>query len=98
MADGKWVMTEDDSRRVDLSHKESNNLNLKDLPNYGQQRAVDNRDGGSELRCAFCGSDNLQTGFGGYGEGFGYQSYKCRDCGGSTDFVYKDEIEKFFAG
>ena len=96
MADGKWVMTEDDSRRVDLSHKESNDLNLRALPNYGQQCAVDNRSGDAELKCALCGSDNLQTGFGGYGEGFGYKSYKCRACGGTTDFVHKDEIGKYF--
>ena len=63
MADGKWVMTEADSKRVDLT---------------------------------FCGSDDLQSGFGGCGEGFGYRSFKCRSCGGTTDFVYKDNIGKYF--
>ena len=29
-------------------------------------------------------------------EGFGYKSFKCRTCGGTTDFVYKDEAGRFF--
>ena len=96
MADGKWVMSDEDARRVDLSFKKSNTLSLRDLPNYGQQKAVDNRSGSADLKCAFCGSEDLQSGFGGCGEGFGYKSFKCRKCGGTTDFVYKDEIGKYF--
>jgi hypothetical protein len=96
MADGKWVMTEDDARRVDLSHEEQNITDLRKLPNYGQHRAVDDRRGDAKLKCAFCGSEDLQTGFGGCGEGFGYKSFKCRACGGTSDFVFKDEHGKFF--
>ena len=104
MADGKWVMTEEDSRRVDLTHSGSGLQNMRDLPNYGLHRAVDDRegeatadrDGSTALKCAFCGSGDLQTGFGGFGEGFGYKSFKCRACGGTTDFVYKDEAGRFF--
>ena len=96
MADGKWVMTEDDARRVDLSFSGSGRLEIRDLPNYGQRSAVDDRSGNAEKKCAFCGSDDLQSGFGGCGEGFGYRSYKCKRCGGATDFVYKDYIGKCF--
>ena len=96
MADGKWVMTEDDARRVDLSHEEQNITDLRKLPNYGQHRAVDDRRGDAELKCAFCGSGDLQTGFGGCGEGFGYRSFKCMACGGTSDFVFKDKHGKFF--
>ena len=49
MADGKWVMTEDDARRVDLSHEEKSITDLRKLPNYGQHRAVDDRRGDAEL-------------------------------------------------
>ena len=97
MADGKWVMTEEDSKRVDLTFSGSGRQNMRELPNYGQHMAVDDRNGAAEMKCAFCGSRDLQSGFGGCGEGFGYRSYKCKACGGATDFVYKDEIEKFFA-
>jgi len=89
-------MNEDDARRVDLSFEKSNTMNLRDLPNYGQQKPVDNRSGNAKLKCALCGLGDLQSGFGGCGDGFGYKSYKCRSCGGTTDFVYKDEIGKFF--
>lgn len=95
MADGKWVMTEDDARRVDLSFSGQDRQELKDLPNYGQRRAVDDRAGDAEMRCSFCGSDDLQSGFGGCGDGFGYRSFKCRVCGGTTDFVYKDENGRY---
>ena len=94
MADGKWVMTEDDARRVDLSFSGSADRSMRDLPNYGERRRVDNRSGDAEMVCAFCGSADLDAGFGGYGEGFGYKSYKCGKCGGTTDFVYKDEEGK----
>ncbi len=96
MADGKWVMTEEDARRVDLSFSGSDRMHLKDLPNYGRHKAVDDRSGNASVKCAFCGSADLQSGFGGFGEGFGYRSYKCRSCGGTTDFVYKDETGKYF--
>lgn len=91
MADGKWVMTDEDAKRVDLSFKGSARLDMRELPNYGQSKAVDDRDGKAIRKCAFCGSDDLQTGFGGCGEGYGYKSFKCRRCGGTTDFVYKDD-------
>ena len=96
MADGKWVMTEEDARRVDLSFSGSDRMHLKDLPNYGRHKAVDDRSVNAAVKCAFCGSADLQSGFGGFGEGFGYRSYKCRSCGGTTDFVYKDETGKYF--
>jgi hypothetical protein len=96
MADGKWVMTEEDSKRVDLSHNGRGLQDMHNLPNYGQHRAVDDRRSEAARICAFCGSDDLQTGFGGFGEGFGYKSFKCRACGGTTDFVYKDEKGRFF--
>ena len=96
MADGKWVMTDDDARRVDLTFSAADKQDLRALPNYGAARAVDDRLGTAIQQCAFCGSDDLQTGFGGCGEGFGYRSFKCRTCGGTTDFVYKDDIGKYF--
>ena len=73
MADGKWVMTEEDARRVDLTFRASAATDLRSLPNYGRSRAVDDRDGKAAVKCAFCGSDDLQTGFGGCGEGYGYR-------------------------
>ena len=96
MADGKWVMTEEDSKRVDLTHRGSGMQNMRDLPNHGLHKSVDDRDGKAALKCAFCGSEDIQSGFGGCGEGFGYRSFKCRACGGTTDFVYKDETGRFF--
>ena len=96
MADGKWVMTDEDAKRVDMTFSGSARTDLRELPNYGEQKAVDDRDGRAGKKCAFCGSEDLQTGFGGCGEGFGYRSYKCRKCGGTTDFVYKDNTGKFF--
>lgn len=94
MADGKWTMTEDDARRVDLSFSGSSGRNIRELPNYGKRIRIDDRDGRAEKVCAFCGSADLGAGFGGYGEGFGYKSYKCGKCGGTTDLVYKDDIGK----
>ena len=96
MADGKWVMTDEDAKRVDLSYNGSGRQDLRKLPNYGLHKAVDDRDGGAALKCAFCCSDDLQSGFGGFGDGFGYRSFKCRVCGGTTDFVYRDDIGKYF--
>ena len=96
MADGKWVMTEEDSRRVDLTFSGKPRQDLRRLPNYGQHRAVADRAGSAAERCAFCGSEDLQSGFGGFGEGFGYRSFICRVCGGTTDLVYKDETGKYF--
>ncbi len=96
MADGKWVMNEEDARRVDLSYSGSGLQDLRSRPNYGRHIAVDDRGCIAEKKCAFCSSARLQTGFGGYGEGFGYKSFMCTDCGGTTDFVYKDEIGKYF--
>ena len=96
MADGKWVMTEEDSKRVDLTYSGCSSKNMRELPNYGRHKAVDNRAGNAVMKCSFCGSEDLQTGFGGFGEGFGYKSFKCRSCGGTTDFVYRDEAGKYF--
>lgn len=96
MADGKWVMTDEDAKRIDLSFGVTARHDMRTLPNYGQHRIVDDRMNEARKRCAFCGSDHLEAGFGGYGEGFGYRSCKCADCGGTTDFVYKDEIGKYF--
>lgn len=95
MADGKWVMTDADSRRVDLTFSGSGKQNMRELPNYGKHRAIDDRDGKAEVKCVFCESTDLQSGFGGCGDGFGYRSLKCRSCGGTTDFVYKDDIGKY---
>ena len=36
MADGKWVMTEADSKRVDLTFSGSGRPDMRGLPNYGQ--------------------------------------------------------------
>lgn len=94
MADGKWTMTDDDARRVDLSFSRSADRRISDLQNYGQHKYVDNRDGNADVVCAFCGSRELEGGFGGLGEGFGYRTYRCSRCGGSSDFVYKDEDGK----
>lgn len=96
MADGKWVMTGEDAKRVDLSFSGTERIDLKGLPNYEKHKPIDDRKGKAVRICAFCGSDDLQTGFGGCGDGFGYRSYKCRVCGGTTDFVYKDDISKYF--
>lgn len=96
MADGKWVMTEEDMLRVDCTFDGQGKQDIKELPHYGQHKYVDDRDGHAVVKCAFCGSEEIQSGFGGCGEGFGYRSYKCNVCGGSTDFVYKDEIGKYF--
>ena len=95
MADGKWVMTDEDAKRVDLSFSGPGRKDMRDLPNHGEHRYVDDRCSDAALKCAFCGSDDLQSGFGGCGEGFGYRSFKCRVCGGSTDFVYRDDIGKY---
>ena len=102
MADGKWVMKDEDAKRVDLSFEGRDRVDMKKLPNFGKQLFIDARSGdannsvyGSE-KCAFCNSEELETGFGGFGEGFGYRSYKCTKCGGTTNFVYKDEIGRYF--
>ena len=94
MADGKWVMTDEDARRVDLSFGDRERIDLKSLPNFGKHLYIDNRTGDADLRCAFCDSAELETGFGGCGDGFGYKSFKCNICGGTTDFVYKDDKGK----
>lgn len=96
MADGKWVMTDEDAKRVDLSYRSREGRELRTLPNYGMNKYVDDRSGNAAAECAFCGSADLQSGFGGCGEGFGYRSFKCRSCGGTTDFIYKDESGKVF--
>jgi len=96
MADGKWVMTSEDAKRVDLTFSGEERIDLRKLPNYGKHQVVDDRDGKAERKCALCGSADLLTGFGGCGEGYGYSSMKCGSCGGTTDFVYKDDVGKYF--
>lgn len=96
MADGKWVMTEEDARRVDLTSGGHGRQDMRSLPNFGKHLPVDDRDGSASTKCVFCGSADLQSGFGGCGDGFGYRSCKCRVCGGTTDFVYMDIIGKYF--
>jgi hypothetical protein len=96
MADGKWVMTDEDMKRVDLTFGGKARQDVRRLPNYGQHIPVDDREGTAAKKCAFCVSDDLMSGFGGSGEGFGYRSYKCRACGGTTDLVYQDDAGKYF--
>lgn len=91
MADGKWTMTYEDAKRVDLSFNKTESIDLRSLQNFGKNLFIDNRNNEAELKCAFCNSNDLQSGFGGLGDGFGYKSYKCTKCGGTTDFVYKDD-------
>ena len=55
MADGKWVMTDEDSKRVDLTHGGTGLQNLRELPNYGMHKAIDDRDGETAAKCSFCG-------------------------------------------
>lgn len=92
MADGRWVMTNEELDGVVCNMNEQT---VTKLPHHGEHRPVDNRNRTAPQVCAFCGSDNLQGGFGGYGDGFGYQSFKCKECGGTTDFVYQDDVGHF---
>lgn len=93
MADGRWVMTETELNNVAGGFTRRDTENLE---NFGKHVQVDNRSGEAEKKCAFCGCDRLEAGFGGYGEGFGYHSFLCPKCGGSTDLVYKDEVGRYF--
>ena len=95
MADGRWVMTEDELNSTVCGFGSKNPINMRELPNYGKHIPVDNRNGEAQQVCAFCGSGNLITGLGGFGEGFGDKSSRCKECGGTTDFVYKDEAGKY---
>lgn len=92
MADGRWVMTNEELDGVVCSMNEQT---VTELPRYGQHMAVDDRDHAAPCVCAFCGSGDLQGGFGGYGDGFGYKSFRCKLCGGTTDFVYQDDVNHF---
>ncbi len=96
MADGKWVMTAEDSKRVDLTFGGGAGKGPRDLPNYGKHIYVDDRGGGAARRCAFCGSEEVEAGFGTYGRGFACRSYLCGVCGGTTDLVYQDTVGKYF--
>ncbi|MBQ6314663.1 MAG: hypothetical protein IJI11_03565 [Mogibacterium sp.] len=96
MADGRWVMTEEELNRVACGFDDAKRVDSRSLPNYGKHIPVDNRDGSAEHICAHCGSPDLQEGFGGYGDGYGYRSARCKVCGGTTEFVYKDEVGKYF--
>ena len=85
MADGRWVMTNDELNNVVCSMNEKT---IDKLPNYGKHRSVRNNDETSERKCAFCESTHLAGGFGGYGPDYQYKSFRCEDCGGVTDFYY----------
>ncbi len=99
MADGRWVMTENELNNVACGFDDgTKRRTLENLPNYKKHMPVDNRKGQAQPKCAFCGSDNLESGFGGYGEGFGYKSSRCLDCGGTTDFVYEDNVNRYGFG
>ncbi|MCQ2567284.1 MAG: hypothetical protein MJ127_02645 [Mogibacterium sp.] len=93
MADGRWVMTEDELNGCATGFTENP---YKDLPNWGKHEKVDDRDGKAAKKCAFCGAEELDEGFGGYGNGFSYASCRCRKCGGMTDFVTEDKNGRFF--
>lgn len=96
MADGRWVMTEEELNRVACGFDNTDRQDPRELPNFGERRPVDDRDGKAVKKCAFCGSEDIGSGFGGYGKGFGYRSARCRKCGGITDFVYEDTVGKYF--
>ena len=67
MADGRWTMTEEELNRVVTGMRTDRR---GDLPNHGMHRQIDARPGTApEQCCAFCGSADLQTGFGGSGDG-----------------------------
>ncbi len=93
MADGRWVMTEKELNNVACGFERRE---IETKPNFNKHKQVDDRTEKQPRVCAFCGYGKLEAGFGGYGEGFGYYSFLCPECGGSTDFVYKDEVEKYF--
>ena len=93
MADGRWVMTDRELNSTACGFERRDTDNLK---NFGSNIKVDDRSGDAERVCAFCGSTSLEAGFGGFGRGFGYKSSLCSDCGGTTDFVYRDDEGKFF--
>ena len=67
MADGRWSMTEKELNNTATGFRGRNH---EKLPNYKKHRKVDNRDGNAPRVCAFCGSENLEEGFGGYAPGF----------------------------
>ena len=67
MADGRWVMTNEELNTVVCT---MNERTADKLPNFRQHRQVDNRGELAERLCAFCG--------------------------GITDFVYKDDVGKYF--
>ncbi len=93
MADGRWSMTEKELNNTATGFRGRDH---EKLPNYKKHRKVDNRDGNAPKICAFCGSENLEEGFGGYALGFQYKGAFCNDCGGSTDFVFRDDEHRFF--
>lgn len=93
MADGRWSMTENELNSV------AGGFQVRDhqaLPNYKKHRKVNDLTGDAPRICAFCGSTNLEEGFGGYAPGFQYKSAFCNECGGSTDFVFQDDEHRYF--
>ena len=70
MADGKWSLTDEIEKRADLSFSGSGRQDMRSLPYYGKHKTVDDRDGDAVKKCAFCGSDDLQSGFGSCGQGY----------------------------
>lgn len=93
MADGRWFMTEKELNNVATGFQARNS---DELPNYKKHRKVDDRDGQAVRICAFCQSNDLEEGFGRYAPGFRYKSVFCNRCGGSTDYVSRDDNGKFF--
>lgn len=69
---------------------------VSELPNFGKHIKVDNRSGDAARTCAFCASDNVSGGMGGYGRGLEYETILCHDCGGSTDLVRRDDDHAYF--
>ena len=62
MADGRWVMTEEELNNTVCGFGSNRQINMRELPNYGRHLAADNRDGKAPQVCAFCSSAELITG------------------------------------
>ena len=45
MADGRWVMTEDELNRTVCGFDNEKRADMNDLPNTGKRKAVDDRSG-----------------------------------------------------
>ena len=98
MADGRWVMTENELNSVVSGFKETD---TEALPNEGKHLPVDvrgssgdacNREMGYNEICAFCGSDKMRVGFGKYGQGFGCRSSKWGSFLGRRETIFLSSI------